>query len=156
MNSVARRQELKFLAMTAALVVFVGAGSFLNLVRDPVVSSVDSSSRAPASVPSSVAELTTGQTLSEMETLDWSCGDLEKTIEVSSRRLRVRGLQCDPKSLQITNETNGIGATVFDSEKGFSTDYIELSPGVNSISVNWVNKKGQPKVSKLSVNFLAQ
>lgn len=151
MKSIAQAQELKFLALTLALVVFVGTGSLFNMLRPPDLAQAQKSSRVPASLPTSTEASVPTSALSKLETLDWSCGDQEKSVRVSSARVRVKGKACGKGDLSILNETNGLTATVIDSEKGYSTDYIELSSGENHIVINWVDKKGKPQLTKFTV-----
>lgn len=154
MKSIAQQQELKFLALTLALVLFVGFGSIFNMVQAPEVrAQVHASSRVPASVSSvkALADEIPVSALKTIETLDWSCGDQAKTVSVTAPRVRIVGKACAPASLSILNETNGLSATVIEGEKGYSTDYVELNPGQNQFAVNWTDKKGRAQKTLITI-----
>ena len=156
MKSTARAQELKFLALTFALVVCLGAGSLVNMVKAPQVMLAKNAavgSRLPASVPSGLPGEKPASALSNLDTLEWSCGDAGKNMEVNSNRLRVKGRACGKQlqGLVITNLTNGLVATVFNGERGYTTEYMDLNPGRNELKATWKNKKGQEQSAKFTI-----
>jgi hypothetical protein len=156
MKSIAQIQEIKFLALTLTLVLFLGLGSFLNLVKAPdralAAKNSEIGVRIPASVPGELLSQAPASALNSLENLEWSCGEGTKNIEVSSHRIRVKGRGCGKESLSITNETNGLVATVFNGEKGYSTEYMDLNPGKNDLHVKWQNKKGLLQSVHLTVH----
>ncbi len=154
MKTIVQTQELKFLALTLALVVILGMGSLFNMARAPdavMAKTQNAAQRLPASLPLALPANKLVSALSQTETLDWSCGDAAKNVEVSTNRLRVKGRGCGKETLSIINETNGLNATVFESEKGYSTEYMDLSMGKNEILFHWLNKKGEPQKTQLTV-----
>jgi hypothetical protein len=152
MKSTVQVQELKFLALTFGLVLSLGMGAILNFLKLPEQKASEALSRNPASLPSASASEAVAPALTKIESLEWSCGDQEKNIAVSSNRIRVKGRACSKESISIVNETNGLTATVFEGEKGYSSEYMELNLGENQIAINWTDKKGQPQVTRLNVN----
>lgn len=152
MKSIAQAQELKFLALTLALVLIVGTGTLINLIQVPEVAIAESkAARVPASVPSSITTEAPRPLLKSLETLDWSCGEQGKVVHVTSPRLRVVGKPCGANELSIQNETNGLIATVIEGEKGFSTDYLELNVGENRFAVNWTDNKGRSQKAQITI-----
>ncbi len=92
-------------------------------------------------------------TVSSLTTYEMACEKMSaKTI--SSNKLRLHGLLCSSNSnksdkilnrAEIINTTNQFAATVFtDIENGqFSTDYIPLSAGLNSLHVLFTYQDGE-------------
>ncbi|MEI7973579.1 MAG: hypothetical protein WCH11_04345 [Bdellovibrio sp.] len=130
------RDEKDFLKILASIIFIVGTPAFFTLFQRSSESSsfsqAVSSARDPASVSSSVAS-SPGASLVNLD-----CGQRLQNTSTESSHLRLAGTLCDPKSgtYQIRNETNGYTATVIQTpDAHFTTDFIELSPGINVISV---------------------
>lgn len=156
MKSVAQAQELKFLALTLILVSCMGVGSFISFVRSPesvLAKHQASKNRVPASVPGDMDLDKPASALNNLETLEWSCGEVGKNLEVNSNRLRVKGRACGKGAtgLAILNLTNGLVATVFNGERGYTTEYMDLNPGRNELKATWKDKKGREQSAKFTV-----
>lgn len=84
--------------------------------------------------------------------LEWNLGQKTLVKEVDATHLRLKGMLKKGQTKSIQNETNGFTAAVFGDENGYSTDFIELKEGTNTISVEWVDGKGKNQKSKIEIN----
>ena len=110
-----------------------------------------SSGRAPSSVSPQALKV-------PMEALvDWQCSSGQGPAhEVSSRLVRLRLAGCGGKDIKkiidIKNESNGSTATIFAlSNSRFETDLISLNPGINKISLTYLNSKSRRVTESLEL-----
>lgn len=93
----------------------------------------------------------TGQ-LSRPILVEWNLGQKNLTKEVDATHLRLKGMLKRGRTKSIQNETNGFTASVFGDQTAYSTDFIELKEGANTISVEWIDNKGKEQKSKFEIN----
>ena len=80
----------------------------------------------------------------------------QRTLKVTSLQLRIRAKLCgdfDISKTEITNTSNGYSATVFKTgDKVMSSDYIQLSDGLNQIKIQVQDRLGRVQSSELLVS----
>jgi len=142
-----RANPVEFVILLIITTIFVNSvynlfyqhpGYKANALR-PLASTPISEGRAPASVSQSLISL------------DLTCeGSVDKTTTAS--KIRVKGPLCGSdttsaeRSLiktQIANTSNQFNATVFTDGTQFSTDYLPLNPGKNTIHVEFSYRNGE-------------
>lgn len=149
-------QEAKFLAGTLVFALGLFVFSMTSILNDTSAGPMPSSRRSPASQTSInvVAANDLAQT-SNHETITWDCKlSQDPAPEVDSTHVRLRSRFCEksePKAVLITNATNGYTAAVFLSAQGFSTDFIDLKEGLNTLSIQWKSAKGKDIQHQLKV-----
>ncbi|MEK6556584.1 MAG: hypothetical protein AABZ31_15145, partial [Bdellovibrionota bacterium] len=106
--------------------------------------------RQPASV---AAVASTGAATIDVDCLD---KNEQRTLKVTSLQLRIRAKLCgdfDISKTEITNTSNGYSATVFKTgDKVMSSDYIQLSDGLNQIKIQVQDRLGRVQSSELLVS----
>ena len=143
-GSTTKNSESRFLLITGTLVAVLGLPIFISVIggsNDDVVQVRVSSSRAPASTDVPRSELSR----TSAETLKVSCKPGNVSQIVDSPRVRIKGSGCKP---QIENKTSGYVASIISENKNdFTTDYIDLVNGQNTIQMqnkdshgHWVTK----------------
>ena len=151
-----KNSESRFLIGTAVLVAFVGIPSFISLLKEPSSSAILSSRvehvestgvRVPASVGERVVDATTVGSTAMTAYLD--CNDLEPKIVTDANQIRLITSNCGKAAdVEVTNSTNGYTASVFNQERGFTTDYLDLSSGNNEMVIKSKDKTLKFVVSK--------
>lgn len=147
--------EFKFLFVTAALVLITSAHTFYSLTQPLGGTAVEAesaeafkaSTRSPASISALAA--TTEHAVLTSQVLEWECGQNILPVSVSGSQLRIKGK--NKKALcntaEIKNATNGFTASVFQtSNEAFTTDFIDLADGDNTIQITTRDTAGK-KVS---------
>lgn len=85
----------------------------------------------------------------EVETLFMDCAG-SKSLHSRFLSLRLKG-NCAFKVSAITNKTNGYTASIFLGDKGFSTDYIALVEGENTLEISYKDQQNQDINKKIAV-----
>lgn len=87
-------------------------------------------------------------------TADIGCKTEQSLGEVLGHHVRLTGSLClQDETLTVKNLTNGYTASlIFFKKKGFTTDFIDLSEGVNDIEITRVNSAGQLQTQNVKVN----
>lgn len=130
------RDEKDFLKILASIIFIVGTPAFFTLFQRS--SDLSSLSQAVPSTRVPASDSRSAQQSPDASLVNLDCGQRLQNTSTESSHLRLAGTLCDPKSgsYQIRNETNGYTATVIQTpDAHFTTDFIELSPGLNVISV---------------------
>lgn len=139
-------QEAKYLAATAAFAVALSLFSLKGILTVPDGLLVASTGeRGPASLVAGASPESAGAA-GELETLTWDCRQKSEIPVVKSTHVRLKSKYCDRTTnpdVRIKNLANGYTASVFAAAKGFSTDFIDLREGLNEISIEWKNAKGE-------------
>lgn len=157
MQATERKQEIRFLMITFALVVMTAGASFVSIMTVPVQATRAAETvRNPASLPPVTDTQEKPSTnWSKLEALQWDCKSKSQTTTISATHLRLKGQPfCRGQKLpdmKIVNKTNGFTASVFVNEKGFLTDFINLKPGHNEILIEWTDAKGKTGQSELVI-----
>ncbi|PIS11327.1 MAG: hypothetical protein COT73_04625 [Bdellovibrio sp. CG10_big_fil_rev_8_21_14_0_10_47_8] len=144
-------REQRFLSITLLLVAMLGVPALYSTMREPRAKTEVSleegrllSARTPASIMTEGAVLPVRNSVkSKPLTLNYSCSDFEEDQEVDANLLRLRGPSCI-QEMSITNQTNGFTASIISlKENGFTTDFIDLSPGENTLEIKGINSEGK-------------
>lgn len=152
-----KKQEMRFLVITFVLVLFLGGASFMSVMSIPTpVVKVTEAVRNPASLPTAVQETQPqSNTLSKLDVMNWDCKAKNLNSEITGTHLRLKGKSfCRNQAIQeiqVKNRSNGFTATVFENEKGFLTDFIDLKPGANDLSVEYTDQKGETQISSFTI-----
>lgn len=89
--------------------------------------------------------------LSRPVLIQWNANSKNLSQEVFGTHLRLKGLLKGLKASSIVNETNGFTAAVFAGGSEYSTDFIELREGTNTITVELEDAKGLKITKTLEV-----
>jgi hypothetical protein len=138
-----------FWALLFVSILLLSGALVKDLLTPPHLNLETKSSRTPSSLPPVAVPLISKRlkkldgkvTMHSTTTMDIGCLDTApKLEELSSPLVRIRGQVCPSLNfeniLDIQNETNGFRASFFrleNSNRKFTTDYIHLSPGNNTI-----------------------
>jgi hypothetical protein len=127
----------------------VFAGASPKNETAPLASSAQD--RVPASIVA--AAVGTGAT-----TVDFKCLEkkAQQSLETQSAQMRIRAHLCsdafDIVKTEIVNTSNGYTAAVFKTaDRIMSSDYIQLSDGVNRIKIQLQDRHGLQQTSELLV-----
>ncbi|MFN7730074.1 MAG: hypothetical protein ACK5P7_13025 [Bdellovibrio sp.] len=114
--------------------------------------SAQKQSRGLASVLAGEAETSskTGR-LSRPVLIEWNATAKNLNQEVFGTHLRLKGLLKGLNPESIVNETNGFTAAVFKTRNEYSTDFIELKEGPNTITVELKDSQGKKITKKIEV-----
>lgn len=156
MQGAEKRQEVRFLVATTALVAILAIASFQSVMSIPRNWVEAERARQPASLQPTGEDVgTVLANRSRLEALTWECGTTDQRAETLGTHVRLSGpSHCEKqklRELKITNASNGFTATVFINEKGFLTDYIDLQPGENQLTIEWKEAKGKVASRQLTV-----
>lgn len=146
------QRTFKTLAALVLLLLGPTLWSWFAPMAAPGVKAGEKNTRGIASVLSGEDEAPskTGR-LSRPVLIEWNATGKDFAQEVFGTHLRLKGLLKGMKASSITNETNGFTAAVFDAGTEYSTDFIELREGANTIKVELEDPKGQKITKKLEV-----
>lgn len=152
-----KKQELRFLTITFVLVFFLGGASFVSVMSIPSPATrAQDLARNPASlpVPGDLAQPEPAH-FSKLEDYQWDCKAKNQNSEIRATHFRIKGKTfCRGvaiRALKIKNVSNGFTATVFENEKGFLTDFIDLQPGANAIQIEYSDKQGKALTADLTI-----
>ncbi|MEN0057901.1 MAG: hypothetical protein AAGB31_03630 [Bdellovibrio sp.] len=140
--------ETHFIIVTFILVILLGVPTVRTLTEMDIKAETMEGTRAPASVPESVAAVAPSS-LTEKTDFDLSC--LKKNATAFTVRgdfVQLHGKSClkDFKNtdVEIINKSNGYTASIFirGSDK-YQTDLIQLNKGENEIAVRYRVRSGK-------------
>lgn len=147
-------QDVRFLALTAALVVLLGVRSVADLFADEPVRAIEVAAtrienpRSPASIARKALQPTPALAAHE-QLLKWDCKITSRveTAMVKGGTFRLKGHGCGKnfaaEQLEIVNETNGFTASVFGKgPNDYETDLIPVKEGMNRLRVNYKSPSG--------------
>ena len=135
--------EKRFLMITFLGVLFIGIFSARDFLKEPVE---PLSTRKPASVSQLATKLDLSKNYALNETLEINCSKLIEESNTEATHVRFKGL-CKEPGLSLTNLSNGFTASVILSKNSeFSTDFINLSEGLNRIQIT--KTEGDGSISK--------
>lgn len=156
--------QRQMILWTLGLVVLVGGGVGYSVLQPPSSlarkAKKTQPTRVPASIPSLAAEVPNHILVdpgAHVSDFNVECDEAaESTFAETIQQVRLRGKTCSPSkkakltSTQIRNQTNGFIATVFTSDESkFTTDYINLKPGENHITIDMTFSDGSSLARKL-------
>lgn len=124
--------------------------AFIGLYENTPIQIIESqiTGRNPASVASVAAMKST-------EILKIDCANFQQELKVPAHQVRLEGYLCDKtlgKEVTIRNETTGKEATLFKrGNSEYMTDFIQLKPGKNQITLSYVSTKQQPQKVDLTI-----
>jgi hypothetical protein len=134
------------------VVLFLVLMSFANADSINAFYQKASKSRAPAATVAKKEKALDAFTLIEL-----NCGrKLASEMRVNSPWAQIKGRFCKPsrgKLVEITNESNGFTASVFDiGQDQYKTDLIQLQNGTNKILIRYQTSEGQSEEQTVFVD----
>ncbi|PWU12847.1 MAG: hypothetical protein C5B49_15615 [Bdellovibrio sp.] len=158
MQAAERRHEVKFLLVTLLLVLGLAAAAFINLMRVPAQKSGPATTRNPTSVKTDSDFSAPSKGVPNFDPnvgfVHWDCRKSTVDSPVGAAYIRIKGASCRGgamRNFHVVNSSNGFTASVFWSDKNFTTDLIDLQPGPNRISMDWIDARGRVQTSELSI-----
>jgi hypothetical protein len=136
--------ERRFLSITGLLLVILGVPAIVSVFQEPDVYMAQTSSRAPASiVPVSATvhavEGGRNQVKAKSVTIQLNCETQDPDQTIDGTLLRLKYSACKDqvwKNISVVNVSNGFTAAVIDlQQKGFTTDFMDLNEGDNTVEV---------------------
>ena len=146
------QRTLKTLTVLVLLLLGPTLWSWFAPLPAGSVRSADKQSRGLASVLTGETEAPskTGH-LSRPVLIEWNATAKNLNQEVFGTHLRLKGLLKGLTPESIVNETNGFTAAVFNTGTEYSTDFIELKEGANTITVELEDGQGKKITKKIEV-----
>lgn len=157
--------QRRMIVWTLVLVAVLGVGVAFTVLQPPNLETSRRSvagARLPASaVPDPAPEPVAADDGATATAVDFilECGAFSKSVSHSIRQIRFSGRYCEKraphigaKSSSVRNRSNGFVGTVFYPDSlGFTTDYISVNAGENSISVEHVFTDGTTEARELHI-----
>ena len=144
-------REQRFLFLTLCVVVLVGGPAFYSVIREPALripAELKVEERKPASEISSIVnfeEPRRNVIKAKSVTMEMGCSGDNQTQETEGTLLRLKS-DCWKESAQnisVINKTNGFTAAVIETKsKGFTTDFIDLKEGDNTLEIAGSDDQG--------------
>lgn len=149
------REEKRYLLHLIAFTVGLGLYLFVSLSKvdsahQIQLASVNSTDRSPASLIASQPTLNPNKNL-ELVHLD--CSLSQKSVSSSSGQIRLAFDKCHKDAPTVVNQTNGSTAILIQTDSGYVTDYLQLSPGENTIEFSSSNSKGSVATQVVTIRF---
>ena len=124
--------------LTFGLVLVLGYAASHEILMPPQTSAPNlvSMNREPASLKS-LESMNLQSDLTKATSVDVGCGSDVELGTLSVAHLRMKSLFCNEgESVEIQNLSNGFTGSAIELKKGFFTsDYIDLSEGLNEIEI---------------------
>ncbi len=140
-----RKQFKYFPAITLFVVFVLGFNIGLTMVRPP-----EFLPRKPSSI-----QQDTGPIVNELEVsalVELSCGNTKDVIITETPLVRLKGCLGEMGlPAEVINKTTSYAATVLDANDVFTTDYLQLNPGTNLISVTYLKENGEAQIYEYKI-----
>lgn len=150
--------EKHFLLITMSVVITLGVPVALSIVSAPPKIDVVTGSmagRVPASV-SLLEDRSTSLPLGASSSREVSCDNQMDLGSLVGAHLRLMTQSCGEFSrIEITNKTNGFTAETMPLKQGyFTSDFIDLSEGENTLEIARVDSGGQKTIQIIKATRL--
>lgn len=144
---------------TFLIVVLLTAVNFLFFLSPPNTQNYSENfeQRNPAGAEQArdLNDRTSGRQTHKTKAQSVACGPQEPVeLAAAFSQARFQGPNCsaDETVIGVTNQSNGMTATIFQLPNGqFTTDYLQLQPGENHIQVKRKTKDGEEHTKTLVV-----
>lgn len=140
------KRQFKYFPVITLFIVFVmGFNIGLTMVRPP-----EFLPRNPSSINRDEGPIVNELEVSALVQLD--CGESSKVFKTETALVRFKGCLGETGiPTEVVNKTTGYAATVLDANDAFTTDYFQLNPGTNQISVTYLMQNGEAKIYEYKI-----